>query len=78
MQFLGEAMALSMLGGALGIIVSVLGAWAIDQILGWGLSLSLTAILVALMSSMAVGLAFGIYPAWRAARLDPIAALRHE
>jgi len=77
-QFLGEAMVLSTFGGVLVVILSVLGAWGIERWLGWSLSLSPAAVALAVASSMTTGLVFGLYPAWRAARLDPIVALQHE
>jgi putative ABC transport system permease protein len=78
LQFLGEAVALSVIGGLSGIACSFAGASIIEQILGWQLPPSLGAVAVAFGSSLAVGVFFGFYPAWRAARLDPIEALRHE
>jgi putative ABC transport system permease protein len=78
LQFLGEATALSSFGGILGVLASLAGASAFERALGWPLSLSLGAILMAVLSSLGVGVFFGFYPAWLAARLDPIVALRHE
>ena len=50
----------------------------IGKALGWPMELSLQAIVVAVFFSAAVGVFFGFYPAWRAARLNPIESLRHE
>jgi putative ABC transport system permease protein len=78
LQFLGEALALCLSGGAAGVLLSFAGAWGFDHFLGWEISLSPQALVGALFSSATVGVAFGLYPAVRAAALDPIEALRHE
>lgn len=77
-QFLGEAVVLSLLGGVGGIALTAAGSVAFEKVLGWPISVSPGAVALALLSSMAVGVFFGFYPAWLAARLDPIEALRHE
>lgn len=77
-QFLGEAAMLSLFGGILGILVSIVGNSIFRRMLGWPLSTSPQAALLAVLFAVAVGVFFGFYPAWRAARLDPIAALRNE
>jgi putative ABC transport system permease protein len=78
LQFLGEAVALSVFGGVLGLLLSIAGAPLIEDLLGWPLTMPAQAAVLALGFSAAVGVLFGFYPAWRAARLDPIIALRHE
>ena len=78
LQFLGESVVLSLCGGVAGVLVSLFGASAFERLLDWPISLSPSAMLVAFVAASSVGLSFGFYPAWRAARLDPIVALRHE
>jgi putative ABC transport system permease protein len=78
LQFLGEAVSLSVLGGLLGIALSGAGGSMFENLLGWPIALSARAIAVALGSAVAVGLCSGLYPASRAARMDPVDALRHE
>jgi len=77
-QFLAEAIILSMVGGLLGVIFGILGARATTLVAGWPTIISFEAILVAFLFSVAVGLIFGIYPANKASRLNPIDALRYE
>ena len=77
-QFLAEAITLSMVGGVLGVIFGILGAQATTMVAGWPTIISFDAIVVAFLFSVAVGLIFGLYPANKAARLNPIDALRYE
>ncbi len=77
-QFLIEALVLCVLGGILGVLVGVGGAWALTYFADWRTVISLQAVAVALAFSAAIGLFFGIWPARRAASLDPIDALRYE
>jgi putative ABC transport system permease protein len=79
MQFLVEAVTLAVLGGAIGIVLGVSGAFGIGAAFeSFQAVVGLDAILIALLFSMGVGLFFGIYPAYRASRLSPIEALRYE
>jgi len=77
-QFTLESVALSLVGGLIGLSIGLLGAAAISAVANWPFALPTWAIPVALGFSSLVGLVFGAYPAWRAARLDPIEALRRE
>jgi ABC-type antimicrobial peptide transport system permease subunit len=77
-QFLVEAVVLCMLGGAFGIILGRTGSFLVHALLKWPTEMSLPAIAAAVGVSVTVGVVFGFYPAWKASRLDPIAALRYE
>jgi putative ABC transport system permease protein len=78
LQFLSEAMVLSLMGGAIGVLAGVAGSMAVANMLKWPTSIPLTSIVIAVLFSAAVGVFFGYYPARKASQLDPIQALRFE
>jgi len=78
MQFLSEAAVMSLLGGAIGVTIGLIGSAMISYILRWPTAVPFTAVLAAFASSACVGIFFGYYPACKAASLDPIDALRYE
>jgi len=77
-QFGLEAVALSLAGGAIGLVLGVLGAWFMTSLFTLPLVVEPQTAAIALGFSGLVGVLFGAYPAWRAAQLDPIEALRRE
>ncbi|GIW73449.1 MAG: hypothetical protein KatS3mg102_2991 [Planctomycetota bacterium] len=77
-QFLIESVVIAALGGAIGIALGALGSWKIAQAAGWELVLPPGVVGLAVGFSALTGIAFGVFPAFKAARLDPIDALRYE
>jgi len=77
-QFLIEAVVIGVAGGLVGVTAGIAGTWAIAAFLEWPTRVSPNAATLAVAFAAGIGIAFGYYPARRAARLDPIEALRHE
>ena len=77
-QFIAEAIILSGVGGILGVIFGITSGMLIGMAIGWPTIIPILAALVGFLFSAAVGLFFGIYPAVKGSRLNPIEALRYE
>jgi putative ABC transport system permease protein len=77
-QFLVESVVLCLVGGGLGVILGFVSSAVLQSLTGWQTAVSLPAVLLAIAFSVGVGVFFGLYPARKAAALDPIEALRHE
>jgi ABC-type antimicrobial peptide transport system permease subunit len=77
-QFLAEAVVLCLIGGAVGILFGRVSSYLVTLLLRWPTAISVGAIVAAVLVSASVGILFGYYPASKAARLDPIEALRYE
>src|SRR6185437_9266694 len=78
LQFLIEALALSLLGGAAGVIFGLFASAGVSQLLDWPAAISPMVVIIAAAFSALIGILFGYYPAQKASQLDPIEALRYE
>ncbi|MBI5142992.1 MAG: ABC transporter permease [Nitrospirae bacterium] len=78
LQFMIEALTLSLIGGVTGIVLGISGSYAISAIAGWPANVSALSVALSFCFSGFVGIFFGFYPAWKASLLDPIEALRYE
>jgi putative ABC transport system permease protein len=78
LQFLGESVMLSLVGGVAGVILGVVGSIVIGRTLRWPMQMSPESVVIAAIFAIAVGIFFGYYPARKASLLDPIEALRYE
>jgi putative ABC transport system permease protein len=77
-QFLTETLMLAMVGGSFGVALGVIAPYLVERFAGMRTVVTFWSLLLAFGISAAVGILFGIYPAYRAAHMDPIDALRHE
>jgi putative ABC transport system permease protein len=78
LQFLTEALVLCLLGGAIGVVVGAGGAMLMASAAHWNTFIAPSSVVLAFAFSAVVGLTFGLWPAWRAASLNTIDALRYE
>jgi putative ABC transport system permease protein len=78
LQFLVEAVILSTVGGVVGVLAGIVGARLVTTVAGWPAIVSPQAVVIAFLFSVGVGIFFGLYPANKASRLNPIDALRYE
>ncbi len=78
LQFIAETVAIAAAGGVLGILLGVAGAWGLRAGTGWSTAVTAWSIAISFLISCAVGVLSGIFPARRAARMDPIEALRYQ
>jgi putative ABC transport system permease protein len=78
LQFLLETLLLAMFGGGLGILLGVLAPYLVERFAGMRTVVTFWSLALAFGISAGVGVGFGLYPAYRAANMDPIDALRHE
>jgi putative ABC transport system permease protein len=77
-QFLSEAALLSFIGGIIGVTLGTVLSHVVSNFVGWPAIISTESIVIACLFSGLIGIFFGIYPAYKAAKLDPIKAIRNE
>jgi len=77
-QFLSEALILSISGGVIGVIIGITVSVLVAFFAGWPFIISISTVAISFLSTFVIGIFFGVYPALKAARLDPIKALQFE
>ena len=77
-QFLIESVVMCLMGGIIGIILGHGASLLLAKLMNWPSAISYLAIVISVGVAAGIGIVFGYYPAWKAARLDPIEALRYE
>ena len=77
-QFLTEAVILTFAGGLIGVLTGTVCVWLVSAIAKWTTAITMLSLFLPLMTSILIGIFFGLYPAHLAAQMDPIVALRHE
>jgi len=78
LQFLIESSTMALVGGAIGVLIGVIAAKLVTVIVGFPATVQLWSVIMGLLMAAVVGVFFGVYPASKAARLDPVVALRAE
>jgi len=77
-QFLTEAVILTFSGGLIGVLTGTVCVWLVSTIAKWTTAITMLSLILPLLTSVLIGIFFGLYPAYLAAKMDPIVALRHE
>ena len=78
LQFLIEAVIISVTGGVIGVVIGCLATWAVNFLAGWPVTILLSSIVLSFVVCTVTGIFFGWVPAMKASDLDPIEAIRYE